>query len=141
MKKRKSFIELLKYGAAGVTTTFVNLAVYYIFFMTGMDYRCANLAALILSKGYGYVVNKIFVFRSHCESKRELMIEISRFILARGFTGLIDYFSLIALVELLDTNKIFAKYLVQTAVIILNYVFGKFLVFRENNKKQKESQP
>lgn len=138
MKKRGSLAELFRYGVTGATTTLISLSVYDIFLIIGIDYQWANLISLICSKIYGYFVNKLFVFRVHCESKRELVIEIGSFISARGITGLIDYFGLIALVELLDLNKIFAKYIIQAIVIILNYIFGKFLIFRENGQKQKK---
>lgn len=137
MKRKKTLMELFRYGMAGITTTFVNLLVYHIFLIMGIDYKKTNLIALIFSKVYGYTVNKLFVFRSHCRSKRELLIEISSFISARGFTGLIDYFGLIAMVELFDINEFFSKYIIQVVVIIFNYIFGKFWIFRKDNLSKK----
>lgn len=130
MEEKKSLPELIRYGVAGSTTTFVNLAVYHILLAAGMDYQRADLAALILAKIYGYIINKVFVFRSHCGSRRELLRELGSFASARGFTGLIDYLGLVAMVELLGLNARYAKYAVQALVILLNYIFGKFWVFR-----------
>lgn len=138
VKEKKSLTELLKYGMAGVTTTLVNLTVYQIFLIAGVDYRRADLIALVSSKTYGYIVNKLLVFCSHCRSRRELLIEIGSFITARGFTGLIDYFGLIAMVEVLDMNEVYAKYIIQAIVIIINYLFGKFWVFRHKRSRNKK---
>lgn len=138
VKEKKPLTELLRYIVAGATTTLINLAVYRIFLITGLDYRWANLTALILSKTYGYIVNKLFVFCSHCGSKRQLLIEIGSFISARGFTGLIDYFGLIAMVELLGMNKVYAKYFMQAVVIIFNYISGKFWIFRRKRPQSKK---
>lgn len=135
VKKKESLVELIRYGVAGSTTTLMNLAVYHSFLIIGIDYQRTNLIALIVSKIYGYIINKLFVFRSHCESKRELLLEIGSFISARGFTGVIEYFGLIAMVELFGMDDIFAKYVIQIIVIIFNYVFGKFLIFRDNRPR------
>lgn len=128
---RKSLMELVRYGFAGVTTTMVNLLLYHLFLFCGMDYRLGNLLALVGSKTYGYLVNKIFVFRSHCKNTKELLVEILSFIGARGLTGLIDYFGLIFMVEIIGVGKIVSKYIIQVLVIILNYVMGKFFVFKD----------
>jgi putative flippase GtrA len=57
-----------------------------------------------------------------------------RFIFARGFTGLVDYFGLIALVELFGFNEIYSKYAMVATVIVLNYVLGKKAVFVKKEK-------
>lgn len=138
MDEKKPLAELLKYGVAGVTTTLVNLATYHIFLTMGVDYRWAELIALISSKVYGYIVNKLIVFCSHRRNRRELLAEIGSYITARGFTGVIDYFGLVVMVELFDMGEIHAKYIIQAIVIVVNYVFGKFWVFRHKGAQSKE---
>ncbi len=136
MKKKKTLMEFIRYGIGGVSTTVLNLATYHIMVWLGVDYRISNLTALLMSKTFGYIINKLFVFRSHCRDRKELFTEIGSYALTRGLTGVIDYFGLMFLVEIVLMNKIIAKYVIQVIVILLNYVFGKFLVFRKKTSEK-----
>lgn len=121
--------ELFRYGVAGVSVTFVNFGVYTLLFAAGVEYTAANIAAIILSKTWGYFVNKFYAFRSHTKGVLETVKELLRFVAARGFTGLVDYFAVIFLVEFLGVNELLSKYAVVALIIILNYILGKKLVF------------
>lgn len=128
--RKQSFAEIIRYGIAGVTTTLINIGLYHGLVLLGMDYREANLIAIVCSKAYGYIVNKLFVFKSHCSTRKELLQEIGKFIGARGITGIVDYAGLIFLVEVCSFDKVVSKYAITVIVIILNYVFGKFMIFK-----------
>jgi len=121
--------ETISYASFGVLTTLVNISVFEFFLLTGSDYRAANLIALITSKLFAYVVNKLFVFKTKTGSFGGLMKEFGRFALARGGTMLVDWVGLIILVSLLGLSEHIGKVIVTVVVIILNYVLGKFLVF------------
>lgn len=125
----KRIKELIRYGLIGVSTTLINLLTYHLFLLF-LDYKIANLIALVISKTYGYLANKNIVFRSKTNTMGDLVLEVIRFIIARGTTGLIDYFGLILAVEILGFDKIISKYVLQVIVILLNYIMGKFMVFR-----------
>lgn len=103
----------------------------------GMEYTSANLIALILSKSWGFISNKFFVFQSHTETA-ETLRELINYIFARGFTALIDYFGLILFVEQFHANKQISKYIITVIVIIMNYILSKF-VFEYGNIKNKET--
>ncbi len=122
--------ELRRYLLVGLSTTIINLAIYHLFVTCGMEYWYANALAIICSKVYAYLANKLQVFRSACHGWREHLWELLRFVMARGFTGIVDYFGLIFAVEALGADKVIAKYAIQMIVIILNYIMGKKLVFR-----------
>lgn len=131
--------ELSLYGVFGVLTTVVNICVYQLLLLV-VDYRIGNLVAIFASKLFAYVTNKLFVFRSRCNSAGELVAEMLRFTVARGFTGLVDYFGLIVAVELLNCNRIHAKYALQLLVIVLNYVLGKRAVYLNGRSRGPETQ-
>ena len=132
--------ELLRYGFFGACTTVVNIAVYQLLLLF-LDYRISNLIAILSAKLFAYVTNKRFVFRSRCGSLRELLGEMLRFILARGATGLLDYFGLIAAVEVLHLDRVWSKYGLQVLVILLNYVLGKKAVFISTEQPADQSPP
>ena len=134
--KKKSVAEIVRYVIAGVTTTLLNIGLYRVLVMLGLDYMLANLTAIVSSKIYGYLVNKLFVFKSRCSERKELYAEIGKYIGTRGITGIVDYVGLIVLVEVFNFDIVDTKYGITVVVIVLNYLFGKFLVFKNVIKKQ-----
>ncbi len=130
--------ELVVYFVVGVSTTVVNIASYHLLVFLGIDYKIANLLALFLCKVYGYFANKTIVFHSKCDSFGELLKEIIKYIGSRGFTGIVDYFGLIFAVEILGLDKIYSKYAIEIIVFILNYILGKFFVFKKSNGGQED---
>ncbi len=131
----KRLYEILRYGLVGVSTTVVNLAIYHLLILVGIDYRISNLFAVVLCKVYGYFANKLIVFGSHCSSLKELLYEIGKFVVARGISGIIDYFGVILAVEVFGIDKIVSKYAINIIVIVVNYLFGKYLVFTKTEDK------
>ena len=128
--KDKDLSEGIRYILVGVTTTIVNIGIFQGLLYLGVGYKIANLFAVILCKVYGYVANKMLVFHSHSENVKELLIEMIKFVLARGFSGIVDYFGLIIAVELLGLDKVICKYFISVLVIVINYILGKFVVFK-----------
>lgn len=133
-RARRGIRELIVYGLVGVTTTLVNLGAYYGLLALGVDYALANLVAIVSAKVYAYFGNKFFVFRSRCATWGELVGELVRYVLARGFTGLVDFFGLIVAVEYLGADERFSKLVLQVVVIVLNFVLGKFAVFVQEGR-------
>lgn len=136
-KQITGFKELVRYGIVGVSTTIINIVVYQGLLLV-LDYKIANIIALVASKTYGYLANKNIVFQSKTHSVKAFFLELLRFVFARGFTALVDYFGLIVAVEVFGFDKIISKYVLQCIVIILNYVMGKRLVFNSGKSAQEE---
>lgn len=126
--------ETINYIIFGVGTTIVNIIVYQGLLTFNVDYKISNIIALVLAKLFSYITNKIIVFKSRQDSIWNLFKEFIKFSFTRGFTGLIDYFGLIFMVEALGFSKVISKYFLQVIVIILNYIFGKLVVFRKDDK-------
>jgi putative flippase GtrA len=121
--------ELMSYLVFGLLTTVINVGVFNLLFVLDVKYQLANLAALILAKLFAYFTNKHFVFKTKTRQGYESLREFIRFVFARGFTGLVDYFGLIFLVEVMVLSPVYSKYGLQIVVIVLNYILGKKLVF------------
>lgn len=126
--------ELSQYFIFGVLTTLLNVGLFQTLVYLHLNYMIANLIALVSAKTFAYVTNKFFVFKSQTTHIYDTAAEIIRFGFARGFTGVVDYFGLIFLVEVLSFDAVYSKYFLQIVVIILNYILGKKLVFTK--KKQ-----
>ena len=125
--------EFCRYLLSGVSITFVNFFLFYLFLNFNWLYQTANLTAIILAKLYGFFINKYFVYRS---KKANFVSEMWRYILVRGATGVLDYFLVLFLVEILFLYPLTAKIVTLILVVILNYILGKIFVFaRGKNEK------
>lgn len=129
--------EFISYVVFGVLTTVVNILLFRVGLEAGITYSIANLIAIIGAKVFAYITNKLFVFRHRCESFRALLLEMLRFVFARGFTGLVDFFGLLFAVELLHADEMIAKYILQVIVILLNYILSKKVVFKDHDRRKK----
>lgn len=135
--RKERYREFGRYVAVGLSVTLLGLAVYHCLILLQMDYRIANAIAILLCKSYAYVMNKRFVFQTHCRSWIELGKEMERFFLSRGCTGVLDYIGLLVLVEIFNADKVEAKYGLQVVIIIVNYVLGKQIVFKQNEDQKR----
>ncbi len=132
LKDKEQLKELFWYGISGVTTTIVNIGVYYLLQKAGLGYNIANLIAIVTAKLYAFVTNKILVFRTHTPSFKEFFVEFFKFFVARGFTGVVDFVGVWFMVSICGIDQMISKYVLQVIVIVLNYVLGKKYVFSKN---------
>ena len=129
--------EIILYSIFGIATAFIGLILYWSFIKIGFNYKISNIFSLVLGKLFAYCTNKIFVFKSFNKNFVDFIKEFIRFVISRGLTGLIDYFGLIFFIEILHGDKFISKYFITILVIILNYIFGKKVVFRNGKAKEK----
>lgn len=81
--------ELVSYLFVGVATTLVNYVAYFLATRTaGMSVMAGTWTAWVIAVAFGYVANKIFVFKTHCESTAALLRRGGElFHNAAGFAG------------------------------------------------------
>lgn len=126
----KKHQELIHYIIFGGLTTLVNLVIFFLLdTLLGWPYLIANAISIILSILFAYVTNKLFVFESKNETMKENTLEFFRFIGFRLVSGLADMAAMWLLVDILSFDTNIAKLATQFIVVVLNYVFSKFLIF------------
>ena len=129
--------EIIRYVIVGGLTTLVSLLSYYIciwLFLdpnNGIQLQVANIISWILSVTFAYFANRKYVFKSN----GKVIEEVVGFYGARILTLLIDMFSMFLMVTLFHINDKIAKIIVQFIILVLNYIFSKYLVFNDKNKK------
>ncbi len=147
-KRYKTIVLYLIFGAL---TTAANLLVFYLLKKSGLTATdegntLANAIAWASALVFAFVTNKLFVFRSHVESVKQFLIEAAKFVGGRLVSGLFEITLPTPLSHVFGEGIYFefgektvqfdgqweAKIFVSIFVIILNYLFSKFLVF---NKK------
>lgn len=160
MKKVKEFLkseqfkELIKYLFFGVLTTIVSLLSFKIFdSVLGQKlYLVSNIFSWILAVAFAFITNKIWVFRSKSVKKSVIFRELFSFVTARILSLLIEEGGLWLLVDILNLGKMqpfkvlsfsingnfIAKLIMQIVVVILNYVFSKFIIFKNRGEASDE---
>ncbi len=140
--------EGILYLIFGVLTTLVSIFSYWLFSLFIKNELVANAFALIVTILFAFVTNKLFVFESKSWSKSQLSKELPSFLGARLVSALFEELGMLIFVVLLDfgefstslfgfeiTGGLIAKSILTFVVIILNYFFSKFVVFKKKKNE------
>ncbi len=120
------------YMLYGIMTTVVNWGVYCALEFAQVDLNVCNVASWGASLIFAYVTNKFFVFKSR---SRRFWHEFGLFFGARSLTGILEL-GLFPVLLQMDNHTLFgiegfvAKILVCIVVVILNYFFSKWIIFK-----------
>ena len=132
--------EIINYLIFGVLATVVSLAVYYGLTLTILDpnkaleLQIANILSWVSACTFAYFTNRKWVFEN---KEKASLVEAGKFYLARVSTLLIDMGLMFIFVTKLGVNDKIMKLIVQVIVIVLNYIFSKFIVFKEKKNETK----
>ena len=131
-KKYRSVIAYLFFGGL---TTLINLLVYAFFtHQVPIYYQRANFWAWFLSVLFAFFTNKVWVFGSHYSTIKNFVVELVSFFFYRALSYVIDAGIMYVGVSLLQANGMLTKLVDQVIIVILNYVFSKYLIFVHKHK-------
>lgn len=135
--------EIINYLLFGAMTTAVSWGTYSLFVKgIGMTVSVGNVLSWICAVLFAFFTNKLFVFESKSWAPATAIREFVSFIGARLFTGVIEwvgvpFFSTHGLTyPLFGVKGLLSKIVVSIVVIILNYLFSKFLIFFKKEKSE-----
>ena len=97
-----------------------------------MAYQIANLISIISTKILVYYTNKKFVFQTKTSWKGQVL-EVFRYVLGRGLTGVVDFVGLIVLVDVFGVDDRIGKMLMIVIIMPLNYILGRVFVFQKKD--------
>ena len=121
---------MLRYIFFGGCTTLVNLVCYYVLRLaTPINMNIANTISVMAAILFAYFVNSRFVFRSEAENLKQRFGEFTKFVGARLSTMIIEVGGVWLMAEVMHINDLIAKFVIQFIILVLNYIFSKFLVF------------
>lgn len=143
MKKIKELIikcwnnDVLRYIFFGGCTTLVNLGCYYALrLLTPMDMNVANTISVAISILFAYFVNSRFVFLSNAVNFSQRFSEFCKFVGARLSTMVIEVGGVWLMADFMHINDLIAKLIIQFIILVLNYIFSKFLVFTKKKSDE-----
>lgn len=126
--------DTIPYLFFGVLTTLVNIVTFDVLWhFLGWNYQIANALAYLISVIFAYVTNKLWVFNSHTDTWSAFWKEMGSFFLFRAASWVIDQGTMTIGVSLLHGNGLIVKIIANAVVIILNYIFSKFIIFRKRS--------
>ena len=142
MKKINKLIEKMlhndkiMYIIVGGCTTLVNLVVFGLLeYMKVLNTDINNVISISCAIIFAFFTNKIFVFKSKSENKKEWFQEFWKFVSARLSTMVIEVGGVKLLYDGLGIDSMIAKAATQVIVLIVNYFISKFIVFKVKKTK------
>ena len=128
----KKHRQILLYLFFGGVTTVVSYAVYFVLYNRFNCYASvSNAVSWVIAVVVAYLTNKPFVFQSRDWSAHTVLVELSEFAGLRLLSGVLETAVIFLFCDLLCWNGNWVKVVTSIFVIILNFLFSKFVVFRK----------
>ena len=138
--------ELILYIIVGGSTTVVDWVIFTVFALfvppvgdgfilrispNIIAYSVAWLGAVI----FAYIMSRLFVFE---QTGEKIIPQFAKFFVSRIMTLALSIVGDIILCGVLDMNKFVAKVIISVAVVVINYITSKLLVFRKKKAAEAE---
>ena len=128
--------EAMRYLVFGALSTIVNIVTFAIFNAFAFPTLVSNSIAWIVAVIFAYVTNKYCVFDTKTIDKKDGAREAGSFLVARLITLGIESVMMWYFVDVLHGNSIIMKIIANIVVIILNFVFSKLFIFKQDKPEQ-----
>ena len=126
----EKYKDIVPYAIFGILTTIINIVVYLFFaHILKKEIMLSTLAACFFSVLFAYVTNRKWVFHSGILTFSNIIREAVAFFICRLATGMADILIIFVFVNIFHFNDLFIKIISNIAVIILNYVASKWIIF------------
>ena len=140
------FSEIFLYIYIGGLTTLINIIFWNIFFklINGLivseqvAWKAAEVIAFVVAVIFAFIADKLVVFKSYSFKPEKVFTELGIFISARVITELINVLIMIFLIDYQKREPLIGKIVASVVVIVLNYLFSKFIIFRKKEIKNEE---
>lgn len=144
--KVSKYNEFILYTVFGVGTTVVNFAVYWAMLKVMGDgmYLIANVFAWLASVIYAFITNKMYVFKSTARDMPTVLKEAAQFGGARLISLVFEEVGLLVLLGAANLSEytlhlgsfsidgtMLIKLILAVFVVMSNYFFSKFIIFRK----------
>ena len=131
--KYKEYIWYIIFGAL---TTLVSWASFYLStHVFNFGVVPSNIISWVLSVAFAYFTNRKWVFESRACGLKNVALEALKFAGARVLTLVIETVFLWITVDEIGWNDMLMKIVISVVVLVLNYVFSKFMVFKGRGRE------
>ncbi|MGI6264478.1 MAG: GtrA family protein [Acutalibacteraceae bacterium] len=127
--------QTVLYVVFGVLTTLVNIVSFQLFYnLLHIPALITNAIAWVLSVLVAYITNKRYVFESRTGTAAAFWREIGMFFGARLLSFGVDEAGIWLLIDVVGLHSGLSKILMNVVVLILNYIFSKWFIFKKNKE-------
>lgn len=128
----KKYKEIITYLFFGFVTTVVNYGMFALLVRVfHLDVVPANIISWIVAVVVAFVTNKLWVFESKARDAKTIAREFGEFVAGRLITLGLETLLLWIFVDKLGMNDLVMKIITSVIVVIVNYIFSKFIIFRK----------
>lgn len=136
----KKYSDFFLYMIFGALATAINTAGYWLLYsILGIPNLISTALALIITIIFAFFTNKIFVYKSKSWKIEVLIKESSGFLICRALTGIFDMLFMFIAVDVLALLPVLMKLIAALLVGLMNYLAGKFLIFKRDNANKPEN--
>ncbi|WP_027703151.1 GtrA family protein [Metaclostridioides mangenotii] len=137
MEMFQKYRETILYLVFGVLSTLINIGTYaFCTRVLGINYYISNIIAWLVAVIFAYITNKFYVFESKSIEYKYVIKELLSFMSCRVLSGVIELILMFVMLNLLLINDFIVKIITNIVVVILNFIFSKLIVFK-NEKIEK----
>lgn len=127
----KIYKELILYLFFGGLTFLISVLTFALFHTAiGINELLANVYSWIIAVLFAFVTNRSCVFAASTADIKELAKQTLSFLLSRVITLVIEELILFIFITEIGFPSIVIKVIAQVIVIFLNYLFSKYIVFK-----------
>ncbi|RRK10491.1 GtrA family protein [Lactiplantibacillus garii] len=125
--------SVLAYLIFGGLTTAVNFILFGVLTLPAVNcpYLISNVIAWFGSVLFAYVTNRRWVFDSQATTLRARVREVASFFWYRALSLGVDELIMFVGVSLLAGNGMLVKLIDQVIIVLINWVFSKYLIFKK----------
>ena len=136
-KLYEKYREVINYLITGGIGTVVSIGSFAVL-LNFMDTVVANVVSWIIVVILMYILNRYFVFSEHAKGFSAILREMLSFFSARVATLILETVVVWLGIDVMKMNAIFIKTFAQILVIVLNYFFSKFFIFKNSGDAGKD---
>lgn len=127
----EKYKDIIPYAIFGILTTLVNIGSYWgLAHLLHLPIMASTIFAWIMSVLFAYLTNRKCVFHSEADTVNAIGKEIASFFGCRLATGILDWVSMFAFVDIIHLDDMWVKVVTNVVVIILNYIASKYVIFK-----------
>lgn len=125
--------SVILYLVVGAMTTVVSVIAQYIPAFLGLPTEANTAISWICAVTFAFFTNKAWVFKDESKEKADWIRQASSFYGARLVTFISELGFMSFTVRVLDQNEYIMKLIAQVFIMIVNYLFSKFVIFRKKS--------
>ncbi|WP_054701372.1 GtrA family protein [Secundilactobacillus odoratitofui] len=122
---------MISYLFFGGLTTLINIVVFDLF-NASLHYQIANVIAWFASVLFAFITNKLWVFHSKSVRWQTFLWETFSFFGFRLLSLVVDQGIMWIGISLLSGNPLLVKIIDQFVIVVINYFFSKWFIFRKS---------